>query len=239
VALPTVMLSNHPGHPNFSKHDVPGDALVAMIDVYERSGWLKDVDAVLTGYLPSSAHVAAAVYAAGKVRAANSRALIVCDPVLGDDPDGLYIPQDAATALRKALVPMADYITPNRFELEWISQRPVSTQPEAITAARAIAGPAVLVTSLPLTASALGDLLVQPSETTLSAVPLLDRVPHGTGDFIGALFTGLLLNGRTPQQALHLAAAGVHAVATRSQGLAELVIVANPDDWITPIPLSP
>lgn len=238
VALPTVILSNHPGHPLFSKEDVPADALVAMIECHEQSGWLKDIDAVLTGYLPSSDHVAAAVQAVKGVRSHNSKALVVCDPVLGDDPDGLYIPHDAATALRDTLVPVADYITPNRFELEWLSQRHVSNQLEAIAAARAINGRAVLVTSLPLAASVLGNLLIESDDSTLSEVPLLVGVPHGTGDFMGALFTGHLLNGQTPQQALHLAVAGVQAVAERSQGLEELVIVAKRDAWITPIPLS-
>lgn len=234
VALPTVILSNHPGHPSFSKLDVPADALVAMIDAHAQSGWLRDIDAVLTGYLPSSGHVAAAVYAVDSVRSKNPSALIVCDPVLGDDPDGLYIPQDAATALRETLVPKADYITPNRFELEWLSDQPVSTQAQAIAAARGFAGRGVLVTSLPLTEPGLGNMLVQSSDYTLHTVPLLDSVPHGTGDFIGALFTGHLLSGFTAQQALHFAVAGVHAVAARSQRLEELVIVADREAWVEP-----
>ena len=235
IALPTVMLSNHPGHSEFSKHEIPAAALTAMIDAYERSGWLADIDAVLTGYLPASAHVAAAADAISRVRRQNPEALIVCDPVMGDDPDGLYIPLEAAVAIREVLVPNANVITPNRFELERLSKRPVSTQDEALAAARGLGAPAVLVTSLPLSDQALGNLLVETANDTLAAVPLLADVPHGTGDFLAALYLGHILNRHAPQHALHLAAAGVMAVASRSQGSQELVVVPDQDVWIAPI----
>ncbi len=40
---------------------------------------------------------------------------IVVDPVLGDDPKGLYVPEAVAAELREQLVPLADVVTPNAF----------------------------------------------------------------------------------------------------------------------------
>ena len=100
--LPTILLSNHPGHPRTAAVATPPDKLAAMIDALGANGWLEEVDAVLTGYLPSAAHVAVAAEAVTRVRARAARAVVyVCDPVLGDDPKGLYIAVEAAAAIRE------------------------------------------------------------------------------------------------------------------------------------------
>ena len=239
IALPTIVLSNHPGHPRFSKLEVPATTLIDVIGVYEHAGWLKDIDCVLTGYLPSVVHVAAAVNAIAKIREVNPAVLVVCDPVLGDDPYGLYIPHAAATALRDGLLPFANIITPNRYELAWLSGLPVSTSQDAVAAAKTLRAPMALITSLPSGPVAVGNLLVQADQEWLRTVPLLQSVPHGTGDFMGALFTGHLLTGCGPEKALGLTVAGVHAVAQRSQGRDELLVVADSAAWIHPAALEP
>ncbi len=61
IALPTILLSNHPGHPRFAGERIAPDLLMRMLDALEFNRWLGEIDAVLTGYLPSAAHVAVAV----------------------------------------------------------------------------------------------------------------------------------------------------------------------------------
>ena len=65
IALPTVVLSNHPAHRDVARLEVPASRLEAMLDALEANGWLGSVDAVLTGYLPTVSHVEFARQARG------------------------------------------------------------------------------------------------------------------------------------------------------------------------------
>ena len=49
-------------------------------------------------------------------------ARLVCDPVLGDD-GRLYVPADIVPLMRDVLVPLADLVLPNQFELEYVARR--------------------------------------------------------------------------------------------------------------------
>jgi pyridoxine kinase len=53
-----------------------------------------------------------------KVRSAAPKALYCCDPVMGDIGRGFYVKPDIPDIFRNELVPLADIITPNQFELE-------------------------------------------------------------------------------------------------------------------------
>lgn len=234
IALPTVLLSNHPGHDRHSKHAMPAETINAAVEVYRQAGWLADIAAVLTGYLPAAGHVAAAVTAIRSVRLANPNVLVVCDPVCGDDPGGLYIDTAAANAMRETLLPLANCVTPNRFELEWLSGRRVDTAESAIEAARTLDVPRVLTTSLPLGAKALGNVLVEKTSHAMTTVALLSHVPHGSGDYMAALFTGYMLSGETAQRALQLATAAVETVCRRSVGCDELRVSSVQLAPITP-----
>ena len=91
TAVPTVMLSNHPGWPHVAGHAVPPGDIDRMIDALEANGWLAGHDALLTGYLPGAGHVDLAARLIARIKALNPGAEIVVDPVLGDAPKGLYI----------------------------------------------------------------------------------------------------------------------------------------------------
>ncbi len=47
-------------------------------------------------------------------------------PIIGDEPAGIYVDEAAASAVRDQLVPLADIVTPNAFELGWLSGRAIS-----------------------------------------------------------------------------------------------------------------
>lgn len=230
--LPTVILSNHPGHTRCAGMRVPVDTLAAMLDALEGNGWLAQVDAVMTGYLPSAAHVAFAASAIERVRVVNAGALVLCDPVLGDDPQGLYVEEAAATAVRDRLMPAADIVTPNRFELSWLAERPVEDPRQAVRAAHALPPRLVLGTSIPSGQNQLSNVLVEADGTTAAVVSRRASVPHGTGDLLAALLLGHLLYepGDVPR-AMAYAVAGVEAAIEASAGADELQLVAAQDRW--------
>jgi pyridoxine kinase len=203
IQLPTVILSNHPGHARVAGRPVEADRLRAMLGALEGNGWLADIAAIVTGYLPTPAHVAFAAVAVREVRRHSPSAIYVCDPILGDDPKGLYIDADAAAAIRDLLLPLADVMTPNRFELSWLTGLPVTDASSCSVAARTCAAHAVVATSIPAGRDAegnalIGNVLVTKSEQ--QCLPSMHRsgVPHGTGDVFTALLTGHLVSDTTP-----------------------------------------
>jgi pyridoxine kinase len=138
MALPTVLLSNHPGHPHVAGTRIAPETLTAMVEALTANGWLAGVDAVLSGYLPTPEHIAFVAATVGRLRAGKPRLPYLCDPVIGDWPKGIYIDQAAAHAIRGQLLPLATMLTPNAFELGWLTGLPVSDLATAMAAIRCL-----------------------------------------------------------------------------------------------------
>ncbi len=207
TALPTVLLSNHPGWPSVAGARVDPDQIRAMIDALEANGWLPSHDAVLVGYLPTTDHVAVAGELIDRVRGLPAPPRVILDPVLGDAPKGLYLPEEVATGLRDSLVPRADVVTPNLFELCWLTGRPVQTLDQTRTAAADFLSrndlAEVHVTSAPAGPETTGVLHVAEGDARLYPTALRKGVPHGVGD----VYAGFVAAGLSPGTALgHLSA---------------------------------
>jgi pyridoxine kinase len=164
--------------------------------------------------------------------------------VLGDRPEGLYVPQAVAEAVRDRLMPKATHIKPNLFELAFLSGQPVETMDfesldDVVQAARSLSVPVVLASSVPISGNRLANVLVTREEAGFCAVPIEAEVPHGTGDLLMALFVAQTLND--PQDdALTRAAsavAGVASVIALSRGSDELNL-SGLSPWHTAPPLA-
>lgn len=226
IALPTIILSNHPGHGAVAGQRMDPDMLGRMLSTLDAHGWLAGVDAVLSGYLPTREHVAVVADAIARVRAHRPTAPYFCDPVMGDDPKGLYIAEDAARALAVTLMPLADVTFPNRFELEWLSSQPVTDIASAKNAARAL-GPSVTVaTSIPAADDGLATIAITSTDAWSSVTPRLDNVPNGTGDLLASLYTGHRVNGCTGSDALKLSVSSVQKAICFSATRDELNLIA-------------
>jgi pyridoxine kinase len=130
------------------------------------------------------------------VRAQRPDAWYVCDPVLGDEGE-LYVPGELVRTFREQAVPRADLLVPNRFELEWLVDRPVASVADAVAAARELraAGAREVVVK--------GLVLEHGGRPTQHVVGVdgdaawVARAPHvaqfwgGAGDVFTAVLTGL------------------------------------------------
>ena len=238
IAVPTVVLSNHPGYGPFAGERIAPAIIQEMVDALGANDWLSGVDAVLTGYLPTAGHVASAAGAVDRVRAANQDALVLCDPVCGDDPGGLYLDASVSAAIAELLLPAASIATPNRFEASWLSGMPIATPKEAVEAARALSIPAALVTSVPASGDRLATVRVDEDGAHACFVPRRGLVPRGTGDLLAALYLGHVLNGLGPAEALGRSVAGVEA-AIAASGPQELVLAGAAWAAAAPLPATP
>jgi pyridoxine kinase len=192
IALPTVVLSNHPGFAHAAGAALPLAQLAKMIDALDANGWLDEIDAVLTGYMPSADHVAQAATLIADLQSRSSTPKVVVDPVIGDLPKGLYVPETVADAIRDRLLPLADILTPNRFELSWLAGAPADTAAEARSEAMRLLrdGPRAVVTTSAFEANGrLGTMHVAPGIAQTWSVPHRTGVPHGVGDVFSALLS--------------------------------------------------
>lgn len=245
-ALPTVLFSNHPGQETFGGARLREQMLRPVLEALDLGDHLERVDMVMTGYLPTREHVRFAREALDFVRLANPRAVYLYDPVLGDDarpgkPQGLFIDVAAAESQRTELMPLADIITPNRFELEWLSMRPILDDQTALRAVELLGQETVLATSIPGGDTTLLNVLACAEGAFVAAVDDLGVVPHGTGDLLAALYAGALLNGDAPARALGFATAGVDAALRASLGRSDLNLIASQQQWSAaePFPVRP
>jgi pyridoxine kinase len=193
LAMPTVLLSNHPGHQHVAVVRIPAETLTAMVDALAANGWLTGVDAVLSGYLPTAAHVAVVASTVQRLRAVRPGLPFVCDPVIGDWPKGIYIDTEAAAAIRARLLPLATVLTPNAFELGWLTGCAVTDVLSAERAIRWLPDHVMTVaTSVPASgpSAMLTNLAVHAQRRLQVDVARRAGVPHGTGDLLAALICG-------------------------------------------------
>ncbi len=238
MSLPTVLLSNRPGYAAIAGEPIDPAKLDAMLEAARRNGWLTGVDAILTGYIPTAKHAALCEKWIG---ALGRGALYVCDPIIGDEPGGVYIREEAARAIQEKLVPLAGVLTPNLFELGWLTGRAVDATQTAVDAARSLELPAVIATSVPAgVPGMLANLLIEP-DGIAACVSTRETVhAHGTGDFLAAIFLAHRLNGLSNREALQAAAAATGVVLAASKGRQELALVESQAAWARqPAPLAP
>jgi len=212
VAVPTITLSNHPGHGRPAGFRTAPDDLAAMLGALDGLGVLGRCDAVLTGYFAAPEQVETVRSVLVRMKQARPGLRLVVDPVIGDN-GSLYVAQPIASAIRDGLLPLASCITPNAFELAWLSGLPVTDEAEAAAAARHLGLAEVLATSIPDGTDHLATLVVTPDATHRHHAARLTGVPHGTGDFLGGLYLAARLE-HAPGAALADAMATLdHAIA--------------------------
>jgi pyridoxine kinase len=241
IALPTVLLSNHPGHAHSAGTRVDPAVLHKMLDALDANGWLTDVDGVLTGYLPTQEHVLFALACLRRVRTARGRnpMTYLCDPVLGDDPKGLYIDERAARAIREHLVGLADIATPNRFELSYLNSArgPVEVRSALDAFKRHLGCAMTIATSIPSAdAGTVTNASYCDGKAELTRVNLRQDAPHGTGDLFAALVLSSCLTRNDRNGALAFATAGVDMTLAGSAGHDQLLVSALPTKINRPAP---
>jgi pyridoxine kinase len=238
-ALDTVAFSNHTGHGRWRGSVVPAAHIAELFEGVAALGVLPQIDAVLSGYLGDAMTGPVLLDIVERVRAANPNALFCCDPVIGDVDTGSYVTDGIAEFFRDTALALADIITPNRFELEYLTGHRVATLAEAASAAaelRALGPKVVLVTSIELEGERIAMLAAGPEGVWSTETPRLPVMLNGCGDVTAALFLGRLLRGEALPDALALTAGSMHGIidATMRLGRYELALVAAQQELVSP-----
>ncbi|MCH1883557.1 pyridoxal kinase PdxY [Agrococcus sp. ARC_14] len=238
----TVNFSNHTGYGDWGGPAIAADDVRAVVTGIEARGVLPTVDGVLSGYLGGEEIVDVVVDAVTRVKAANPAASFTCDPVMGNASSGCFVAPTIPPLIRERVVPHADIITPNQFELGFMTH----TEPDTLASTLASAdrardlGPrTVLVTSVLRPDREEGTiemLAVDDEGAWIVQTPHLPFKANGSGDVTSALFTAHYRETGSAATALERTASSVFDLlqVTIDSGERELRIVQAQDVFATP-----
>ncbi|HVK44161.1 MAG TPA: pyridoxal kinase PdxY [Micropruina sp.] len=238
----TVHFSNHTGYGEWRGPLLAAEDVAEVVRGIDDRGVLNRVDAVLSGYQGAEEVGTVVLDAVALVKQRNPKAIYCCDPVMGDVGRGFYVREGIPEFMRDQVVPVAQIVTPNHFELDFLTGRDTHTLDEVIDAADALraSGPdTVLVTSV-LTDGTADDELALLAVTGEGAwqvrTPRLDRTFTGSGDLTSAMFLAHWLSSGSAATAVGATADIVYSVLkqTADSGVSELQLVAAQDEIVTP-----
>jgi pyridoxine kinase len=221
---------------------LPAADVRAVIQGVEERGAFPEVEAVLSGYQGGEDIGGVILEAVERVKAANPAAIYACDPVMGNAKSGCFVHPAIPVLLRERVVPAADLITPNQFELGFLTDtqpRSIEETLASVDLARAMGPSTVLVTSVERP-DAPDDTIEMMAVTEDGAwivqTPRLPMKANGSGDITAALFTAHLHTTGSPADALARTASSVFAVLkeTLDSGERELRLIAAQDAIASP-----
>jgi pyridoxine kinase len=238
----TVTFSNHTGYGAWRGPLIAPSDVAEVIAGIEDRGVFPEIDVVLSGYQGSDGIGDVILDAVSRVKATNPNAIYACDPVMGNAKSGCFVAPEIPVLLRDRVVPSADIVTPNQFELGYLTDTRPDTLESTLAAADALraTGPeVVLVTSVErpdrepdtiemLAVDARGAWIVQ--------TPLIPMKANGSGDVTAALFTAHYRESRDAADALARTVSSVYDLLalTNERGSRELLLVEAQEFYAHP-----
>ncbi|GAA1695494.1 pyridoxal kinase [Kribbella yunnanensis] len=238
----TVNFSNHTGYGAWRGPLIsPDDVREVLLGIEER-GAFPQIDAVLSGYQGGEGVAEVILETVERVKAANPEAVYSCDPVMGNAKSGCFVAPAIPVLLRDRVVPAADIITPNQFELGFLT----GTEPDtlestlkAVELVRATGPRTVLVTSVERPDREEGTiemLAVDDNGAWLVQTPYIPMKANGSGDVTAALFTAHYRRTGDLADALAHTTSSVFDLLTNTHksGERELQLVESQDAYANP-----
>lgn len=238
----TVNFSNHTGYGAWRGPMIsPEDVREVLLGIEDR-GVLPQIDVVLSGYQGGEGIADVILETVERVKAANPAAVYSCDPVMGNAKSGCFVAPAIPVLLRDRVVPAADIITPNQFELGFLT----GTEPDtlestlaAVELVRATGPRTVLVTSVERPEREEGTiemLAVDDSGAWIVQTPYIPMKANGSGDVTAALFTAHYRATGDLADSLARTTSSVFELLTRTHesGERELQLVESQDAYANP-----
>ncbi|HRE22616.1 MAG TPA: pyridoxal kinase PdxY, partial [Rhabdaerophilum sp.] len=222
LPIHTVQFSNHTGYGAWRGQVFDPSIIADLVEGIAERGALERCDAVLSGYMGAEATGQAILDAVSRVREVNPAAVYACDPVIGDVGRGIFVRPGIPEFMRERAVPAADIVTPNHFELEFLTGQKATTSVmlgAALDALHAMGPTAVLVTSVRLdeTPDDALDLVVSDRGRRYRLrTPRLDCNLNGAGDAIAALFLVHMLRTGDAAEAMRQAGSAIYGLLRRT-----------------------
>jgi pyridoxine kinase len=239
----TVHFSHHTGYGPAKGPVLSAGDVAAVIEGVDELDVLPGISAVLSGYQGAELVGQVILDTVARVKAANPRAVYCCDPVMGDTGRGIFVRKGIPEFMRDSVVPAADIVTPNQFELEFLAPgHSIFTTEElleSIANLRDLGPRTVLVTSVRLEDMAMDEVglaVAGDDGVWMAKTPLLPLEVNGAGDATAAMFLAHLLRGDDAPAALAKVASSVFAILQNTLDLdrREIALVTSGDQIADP-----
>ncbi|NLR91985.1 pyridoxal kinase PdxY [Flammeovirga agarivorans] len=224
--LHTVQFSGQTQYPHWDGDVFSEEHLRKIIKGVFSHVSMKTCDAILAGYLGSKSTGDVVYDTVNAIKKENPNAIFCCDPVMGDVDSGFYISEDVPPLYKEKILTIADMITPNHFETEYLVNGKISTLDEAKTAAKTLydKGPnLVFITSLIVDETPNNHftiLLFDGNEYYIINNPLIDMGDVcGTGDVFAALTLAHTLQGQNPVSAMERTVSSMYSLLENTNKL--------------------
>lgn len=193
-AINSVQLSNHTGYKVFKGQILNDKDLDDLVDGLTQNN-LDNYTHLLTGYIGTASFLKRVALLITTLKSKNPNLTYVCDPVMGDN-GRMYVPEALKEIYKKEIVPLADVVTPNQFELELLTDEKIINITELQNAIKKLhqIGPKTVAVS----STELNDKLTAVVSTEKDNVLLKIDIPKipatfiGSGDLFAALFLAYL-----------------------------------------------
>lgn len=238
----TVNFSNHTGYGAWRGPLIAPDDVREVITGIEERGVFGQIDAILSGYQGGEGIGDVIIDAVARVKSANPNAVYACDPVMGNAKSGCFVAPAIPVLLRERVVPVADIITPNQFELGFLTDTEPDTLESTLASvdlAHAMGPRTVLVTSVERPDREEGTIEMLAADDQgawLVQTPHLPMKANGSGDVTAALFTAHYVETGSAKIALERTASSVYDLlkATLESGERELQLVEAQEFYANP-----
>ena len=239
----TVHYSNTTGYGSWRGPVLSAADVMDVVNGIDDRGALTDVDGVLSGFQGSEEMGTTILAAVDLVKTRHPGALYCCDPVMGDVGRGIYVADGIPEFLRDKVVPRADIVTPNQYELDYLTGRTSTTLADLLAGVDVLLGLGpriVLVTSAVAEDTPDGSVSMVAAtkdEAWLVSTPLIDQVFTGSGDVTSAVFFADVLSYGRLDHALKRTADIVYSLldTTYRLGRRELALVQGQDQIEHPL----
>lgn len=213
ICLPTINYLTHPGLGKPVGVVTNADTLADMGAELISLRLEEKIDYVISGYFNNVQQALTVKWLVTTLKTKNPLIKYCCDPVIGDEPNGQYVDDAVANFIKTILVPMADMVSPNTFEANYLGS---------------------LKNHQILHKSVVENGVYKNTYTSHTGIveqefEHVDKHLFGAGDLFTGLFIGYLLNELSPGEALEKATMFLERLAKYSftRNCEQLPIIEN------------
>ena len=240
----TVQFSNHTGYTEWSGEILTSTHIQNIINGLRQHGTLAEVDSVLSSYQGSASLGKIIIDTIVELKQQRPTLLYCCDPVIGDVESGIYVLPETAQFIKNHAIKFADIITPNQFELAYLSGQSINSLEDTTAACKQLhqLGPKIiLVTSLrcpDIPTNHIAMLVSNGDKMWLTTTPrfTFTNNPSGSGDTATAIFLAKYLQEHDIVATIEHTTAAMYAIfnVTHANGSYELQLISTQNEIVSP-----